>query len=468
MRSTPISRRDLLRRYGPAAALAWPVFSATRVARAQAKLRFITFFSSSGVRQNIFWPKGTPGDAASGNWTLDGTSLRALKPFMNDIVIPRGVAINRGGGDSHNAGSVSCLTGRDMISENVNEKFAAGESLDHYLSTRISGTTPEKFFSLGVRLQVNRVSKYVSFDAGANKIEPTQDPYQLYDRIFRNLIGNCSGTGSGSATVSDELARVRFRRKSVLDALLKQTADFKRQFGVSAEEARKVDQMETGIRTIERRIDSLMAPVAVPAGASCSEIKAAMESAAKVANTDDNYPKLLTMFLDLMGLAAELDITRVMTISLSLGGSGGAPMRWLQWKDGAGRLQPIDASHHNVSHGLDRQVQNYQEKLEVIDAWNFEQFAYLLGRLKSVSEGAGTILDNSIVWYATDVGQGDSHNDSSCPFIFAGKAGGAMRTGRYFQAPSWAAHQALLTDIARYMGQNVTWGKQGAVGGRLL
>ncbi|MGH1348750.1 MAG: DUF1552 domain-containing protein [Nannocystales bacterium] len=113
----PVSRRDLLLRFGPAALLVSPIVRSAQPTRAGGNIsprRFITFFSSSGVHQPFFWPTGNPGTAASSSYDVTGTSLEGLAPHLDDIIIPRGIRMNRGGNDSHNEGSCSILTGRDQ------------------------------------------------------------------------------------------------------------------------------------------------------------------------------------------------------------------------------------------------------------------------------------------------------------------------------------------------------------------
>ena len=132
-----LRRRDLLR-FGTAGMLAWPLLSSARSSAqaASAKKRFVTVFSSSGVRQDIFWPKGSTGDLATAKYTVDGTSLEGLKPYLSDVIIPKGVRIDRGGGDSHDAGSDRSLTGYPLKSQNSDQKpFATGPSLDQLLAT---------------------------------------------------------------------------------------------------------------------------------------------------------------------------------------------------------------------------------------------------------------------------------------------------------------------------------------------
>lgn len=459
-----VSRRDLLLRFGPAALLVMPILQATRPTRAggaTSPRRFITFFSSSGVHQNFFWPNGSPGSAASGSYDLAGTSLEGLTPYLDDIIIPKGIRINRGGADSHNEGSTSILTGRDQNAET--SPYAGGQSLDHYFAEQISADQPFRSLLFGTRLQCTRPSMYISFDENGIENEYQQNPFDIYDSLFAPLVGDCKGGGP-----SPELLLARDRRKSVLDVVGDRTLAMKNHCSLGASEKQKLERMEDSIRSIEQTLDSIGEPVT---SANCEDVRMVMEEGAPVDNTDTNYPIILKLHLDLMVLALELDFTRVATISLSLGGSCGAPMTWLNWDDGNGNLAPITSGHHTTTHGSQSNVDNHIPKLRVIDRWNFDQFAYLVGKLQEVEESDGTLLDNSIAWYATDVADGSVHSTTDMPFIVAGRAGGTLETGRYVQFDGQPNHQQLLLSFIHKMGlPDVTsWGKPGASdGGPLL
>jgi hypothetical protein len=457
-----VSRRDLLLRFGPAALLVLPVLRSSRAEVADGiRRRFVTFFSSSGVHQPFFWPNGSPGAWDSGSYDLTGTSLEGLTPYLQDIVIPKGISINRGPGDSHNAGSIAALTG-DYLASESGQPYALRESIDRWLARELSIDCPVPYLLQGVRLEVERPSKYVSFDDNGSATPYQQDPYQIYDTVFKNLVGDCQGGG-----LSPELTAALSRRLSVLDLVREETRAMKRACGFGQDERIKLEQMEESIRSVERRLEAAGEPVV---SENCQAVKDEMEAGVQVENTDANFPDLLRLHVDLLVLALELDITRVGTISLSLGGSGGAPMNWLQWEDDDGNLAPIEAGHHNVTHGLQRNVENHIPKLRVIDRWNFDQFAYLIGKLKSVQEGESTMLDNTIAWYSTDVGDGGPHNDTDMPFIVAGRGGGLLETGRYVQLADQPNHQRLLLTFLHKLGftEVEEFGRPGLSAGGIL
>jgi hypothetical protein len=81
-----------------------------------------------------------------------------------------------------------------------------------------------------------------------------------------------------------------------------------------------------------------------------------------------------------------------------------------------------------------------------------QKFAALLDRLAAVKEGAGTLLDNTLVVWGSELGKGNSHSFAQVPFVVAGGAAGAVRTGRFLQVAAGTPHNRLLVAIAHAMG----------------
>ena len=55
----------------------------------------------------------------------------------------------------------------------------------------------------------------------------------------------------------------------------------------------------------------------------------------------------------------------------------------------------------------------------------------LLTKLKSIPEGSGTMLDNTLVLFVSDMGLQNAHCMEDIPVVLAGKAGGALTPGKY-------------------------------------
>ncbi len=89
----------------------------------------------------------------------------------------------------------------------------------------------------------------------------------------------------------------------------------------------------------------------------------------------------------------------------------------------------VPEGHHDLSHhGRDKKK---QEKIAKINRFHLEQFAYLIGKLKSVKEGEGTLLDNSMIVYGSCIGDGNRHNHNDLPVALLGKGGGIDQAGRH-------------------------------------
>jgi hypothetical protein len=91
-----------------------------------------------------------------------------------------------------------------------------------------------------------------------------------------------------------------------------------------------------------------------------------------------------------------------------------------------------------------------------VDQWFFSQLAYVLGRLKGIPEGGGTMLDNTLVCFLNVFSDGPTHRTADLPWVLGGRCGGALRTGRYLRYVSGQAgvrvpHNGLLTEICNLM-----------------
>jgi hypothetical protein len=85
--------------------------------------------------------------------------------------------------------------------------------------------------------------------------------------------------------------------------------------------------------------------------------------------------------------------------------------------------------HHDYTHNKTDGPQG-QRVLRDICRWHVEEFAYMLGRLKSIPEGDGTLLDNCCLVYVHEHAEANAHKNNGMIAIVAGHAG-SMVTGRH-------------------------------------
>src|SRR5262245_64878480 len=121
----------------------------------------------------------------------------------------------------------------------------------------------------------------------------------------------------------------------------------------------------------------------------------------------------MRLMCDIIALAFQTDKTRVATLLLC--------------RDLSGLFYPfldVRTAHHPASH--DDQSDAYER----VCRYHCSQLAYLAGRLESMREGAGTVLDNSCLMFISSMWSGSKHDSSKVPVLLAGGLGGTLPTGR--------------------------------------
>jgi hypothetical protein len=142
-------------------------------------------------------------------------------------------------------------------------------------------------------------------------------------------------------------------------------------------------------------------------------------------------------------MALACDLTRVASLQWSSAQSG-ITHTWAA----------ASAGHHTLSHEgtSDTDAKN---QLIGIDNWYAKQLAYLADKLDSLPEGEGSVLDNTVVLWTSEVAVGNTHSFLSLPLVLVGSAGGALRTGQHFDAGG-RSHNDLLVTLMNAVGATAT------------
>ena len=106
--------------------------------------------------------------------------------------------------------------------------------------------------------------------------------------------------------------------------------------------------------------------------------------------------------------------------------------------------------HHNMSHN--QKGEGYK-KLQQIDLFHMEQFAYILSKMKSMKEVDGSsLLDNSVVTCGVGLGDGATHQYFDLPLILAGGAQGQLKHGVHVQCQNGTPIGNAWLSVAQLMG----------------
>ena len=422
-----LSRRAALTSFGSLAAL--PLLDAMFVRKARAAApayprRFVVFFSSCGTIAPTWKPTGGERDFQL------SPILAPLEPFRDQIVVIAGVDQQGGGfGVGHQAGMGGMLTGSGLnpgpfgTGSGPSSGWASSPSVDQRIANVIGNDTAYKSVELGVHVGAPDNLGRMCY-AGSNRpLPPEDDPNRAFARIFANLTRDPA-----------ELARIQTHRLSVLDRVAGRYQRLSARLG--AADRQKLEAHVGSIREIEARL-----AVVPPARPAC-QLPTPTASLDPMAN--DAFPAIGKAQMDLLVMALACDLTRVASLQWSRSAS---TVRF-SWLD-------IDALHHDLSHRADDDADAI-DKLTRINRWYALQLAYLLGRLQQIPEGAGTLLDNTVVLWCNELAKGNVHGRMNAPYVLAGKAGGALQTGRFLNFDGDVPHNNLLLSLTHAMGLDDT------------
>jgi hypothetical protein len=368
---------------------------------AAAPLRTAFLYVPNGVNVHEWFPTGEGADYQLSN------SLKTIGEHRADFSIISGLAhdkarSNGDGAGDHARANATFLTGC-QAKKTAGSDIQLGVSVDQLAAEKIGHLTRLPSLELstdGQRSSGRCDSGYscvyqfnLSWKNDTTPMAPEMDPRLVFERLF----------GYGSSGKGPGAERRKKMQRSVLDLVLDEAKSL--QGKVNADDRQKLDEYFTSVREIERRIERASQPVPniphfpVPEG------------------IPDRYEDHIRLMFDLLALAFQTDSTRIATFLLA--------------HDGSNRSFSeigVSEGHHQLSHhqGLDEKL----NKIATIDRFYLKQLGYFLAKMKSIPDGSGTLLDNSMIVYGSAIGDGDRHNHDDLPVIFAGRGGGTITHGR--------------------------------------
>jgi hypothetical protein len=371
---------------------------------AAAPLRMAYCYVPNGIHMQDWKPK-----EAGENYELTPT-LKVLEPFRQDMLVLTGLAhdkaeANGDGPGDHARAMATFLTGC-QAKKTGGADIRVGISVDQLAAQKIGAAT--RFASLELSCDKGRqsgecdsgyscaYSSNISWKTESTPVPPETNPRLVFERLF-----------SGSSDIATAAARREREKyqKSILDYVREDAARLQNKLG--ANDKRKLEEYLTSVREIEARLTRVE-----------QGNQAELGSVTKPTGIPKEYNEYLRLMADMMVLAFQTDTTRISTFIFANEGSN----RSYAFMD-------VSEGHHDLSHhGRDAKK---QEKIAKINRFHLEQFAYLLGKMKSIKEGDGTLLDNSMVVYGSCIGDGNRHNHNDLPVVVLGKGGGTIKTGRH-------------------------------------
>ena len=419
MSDRAFGRRDLLRAAG--ATLLVPTFLREAFASPQTMgPRLFIFMQALGTHQQTFWPDGS-GTSPILDPILSDASLRAK------TILVKGVANETTGvGNEHDRGFNSLWTGVRPVGL-PEESFGGGPSIDQVLRRALQPQVRFPTLNCGVLAAdvapKNGHRRSFSYIGPQQQLPTRVDPYRMYAMLFPEA----------SDDSPDATARRLALRQSVLDHTASDLAALSGRLGPT--ERHKLEAHATALREYEMRLSA-----AVQGSAACA--RPSRPAPGIDVTREENVPLLTELMLDLMAVALQCNLTRIVTFQLGFCGN--------QWRYGWAGINKD--SHEEIAHfdAPDGSNGTAGAAMTTIGRWVAGNVARFTKKLDAVPEAGGTALDNTLVIWANENSNG-VHGMTNLPIVLLGRAGGRLTgTGVVDQGPQ--SHYQLCTSVLNLMG----------------
>ncbi len=424
-----IHRRNFLRGLGATVAL--PMLPSLNAYAQDGNYpkRLLIMFSANGTVPATWIPSGGETDFQLSD------ILQPLAPHRDHLLILEGVdmvSARNGIGDGHQKGMAHMLTGTELLPGPFQggggagtAGYAGGISVDQHIANEVGQNDVFKSLEFGVQCGGSNNWSRMSYSGPDAPVAPETNPYNAFDRIFRDIGGDPFG-----------LERIRAQRQSVLD-FVKDDFDSIRN-KVAQADLHRIDAHFDHIRSLEGRLS-----MGNDLGVACEQPNLGQQINP---DNNDNFPVVGQLMMDMIVMAFACNLTKVATMQFSRSVSG-TRFPWVG----------VDDRHHDLSHEGDNNA-DAVTKLTTINRWYAEQFAYLCDQMKQIPEGNGTMLDNTVIVWCNELGKGNSHTRNNVPYVMAGSGGGHFQTGRFLEYND-DPHNNLLVSLCNAMGvQTNTFG----------
>lgn len=394
-KSWQIDRRRML--IGSGTALALPMldgmlYGAQKAELQEPRKRMCSLYFPYGVQMSgeyAWFPKG------EGKDFIHSKPLECLKRHQQDVTIFGGLSHPNGRKMNGHTTADNFLTGAYIKPDGSGQTI----SLDTFASKSLGKSTRYPSLVLSTDEGVGEVGRRntVSTTAKGRTVPPLVSTMKLYDHLFDKI----------PASAKETLRR----KKSLLDALLEDSKSLKGVLG--NRDKQKLDEYISSVRDSEKKAIRAEQWLNTP------KPKVDPNLLALDATPIESPEEYLKCMFDLMFLALQTDSTRVITYSIGNMRAGGSMASGFP-----AAITGESGVHHKFAHG---------NRTGKYDAFLASQLAYFVGRLKEATEGANSLLDNTMVLFGSS--NSKTHVNRNYPLVLAGGSNLGLKHGQYLKYP---------------------------------
>ncbi|HTQ05011.1 MAG TPA: DUF1552 domain-containing protein [Polyangiaceae bacterium] len=430
-----VNRRIFLRGLG-GACVAAPFLSSlgARGVKAQATpapRRLIVMFTHYGCITTRFWPTKSHGALSADE--LQPTTLRVLAPYLDKLLIPRGMRsmnewtqdMSQGQGNDPQLQACASYFTCQPVTPNSNNPFSydestkynatpVGPSLDHVIAQQLSPSgTP---FLMRVGNTTDVPSTAISYSA-------SRTLYQGLGTV-ESAFGALTGLFQGGAAMSPD-SYAAARGQSVLDLVKDDLETLERNDMSQADknklEAWKALLNQTGQAVSAAECDQDLATALALTQSNLSAVDGGMLGADVLTAMVTDSLDGADIYSNLAVLAAACNANPVIVLKY--------PAKYVF--KGLGMTEDSESLSQRVEAEVASSncYPNAVADILTIDEYHAQKFAHLVAALDGMAEGDGTLLDGSATVWFQGMSDGAAQNLNNIPVVQAGSCGGYFKTG---------------------------------------
>jgi hypothetical protein len=412
-----IRRRTVLQAMGATVGLPLldamvPAATALAQTAAAAKPRMIFVYFPHGAVMDKWTPKKEGAD-----FDLP-TIIAPLKPFQKQLTIISGLE-----NKSAVAAPVHAITPGTWLScvpPRISHDPYGGVTIDQMAAKAIGQDTPLPSLEVATEEQGGEGScdrnygcsygKTISFRTPSTPLPMEHNPRKLFQQLF------------GQGDTAEERAQLIREDQSVLDLVRHDAADLSRDLG-PRDRALLDDYLGT-VREIERRVQKI-------ANRDTSKMNLP-DAPSGIPSAFDEHMRLM---LDMMALALQANLTRVIT--------------FMQAAEVSNQPYPfigIQDAFHPLSHHGNNALK--MDRLSKVQLFNTQTFAGFVKQLQQMPNGDGSMLDQSIILFGSNMSNSNMHDHFPLPTAVLGGGCGRLKGNQHLRYPDHTPianlHVALL------------------------
>jgi hypothetical protein len=348
---------------------------------------------------------------------VSDTDLRPAGAFVDD----------EEGGDHFRSSSVFLTAAHPKLT--MGADIFCGTSIDQLYAQQFGQDTPLPSLQVCIEsLDASGHCDYgyacvysdtISWASPTQPLPMTVDPRSVFESLF------------GDGSTAEQRALRQQANGSVLDRIMHRVAQLQK--GLPASDRTRLNEYLEDVREIERRIQKVE---------SHNRSGIARQLPAAPVGVPDSFEEHVKLMFDLQALAFTTDTTRVSAFKMS--------------RDVCQRVYPesgVKAPFHSASHHGETpaKIADFAK----INRYHVSLIPYFLEKLKNTPDGDGNLLDHSLVFYGSPLGDSNAHNHKRVPVFLAGHASGRVKGNLHVRCQDTTPMANVLLTILHKAGMNV-------------